>query len=347
MPPTRRSTRTTSSTAARDSAQPYTTRANRQASPGSSKPTASITRGANGSSLKLKVKAPSSKLKQVTGAADDGAFPPYPYGDASESDATPQPVTRQPRQTRNPRRVVEPDSDEDMEDAEGEEQDEDEDGMEEDEEEDDEEQSPEGDSEEDAEGEEDDEDELPSEPRIPPPVISVERPPGKSKLNVTVTAPTNGPLKSVEAKEMEDEDDDDDELSELDSNEDEEGGENDESDDDSDLDNSRSATPDLSKLTRRQRGALEEVPEENNLMELSNEAQKKKHLTAEEHAMRRAEMARRRKNLSEKRNEEEKVCFASFCFYHLFHGMSQLTLLAARDDRQTSQEARTQASNAR
>ena len=39
----------------------------------------------------------------------------------------------------------------------------------------------------------------------------------------------------------------------------------------------------------------------------SIEAQKKKHLTAEEHAMRRAEMARRRKNLSEKRNEEEKM----------------------------------------
>lgn len=35
--------------------------------------------------------------------------------------------------------------------------------------------------------------------------------------------------------------------------------------------------------------------------------QPKKHLTAEEHAMRRAEMARRRKNLSEKRNEEEKM----------------------------------------
>ena len=42
-------------------------------------------------------------------------------------------------------------------------------------------------------------------------------------------------------------------------------------------------------------------------MALSNEALKKKHLTAEEHAMRRAEMARRRKNLSEKKNEEEKV----------------------------------------
>jgi len=35
-------------------------------------------------------------------------------------------------------------------------------------------------------------------------------------------------------------------------------------------------------------------------------------LTAEEHAMRRAEMARRRKNLSEKRNEEEKVSFALY-----------------------------------
>jgi Ino eighty subunit 2 len=37
------------------------------------------------------------------------------------------------------------------------------------------------------------------------------------------------------------------------------------------------------------------------------EVQVKKHFTPEEHAMRRAEMARRRKNLSEKRNEEEKV----------------------------------------
>lgn len=41
------------------------------------------------------------------------------------------------------------------------------------------------------------------------------------------------------------------------------------------------------------------------------EPQIKKHLTAEEHAMRRAEMARRRKNLSEKRNEEEKVRLVS------------------------------------
>ncbi len=56
------------------------------------------------------------------------------------------------------------------------------------------------------------------------------------------------------------------------------------------------------------------------------EPQIKKHLTAEEHAMRRAEMARRRKNLSEKRNEEEKVTriffpinpyfFLSFSSFH-------------------------------
>jgi hypothetical protein len=43
------------------------------------------------------------------------------------------------------------------------------------------------------------------------------------------------------------------------------------------------------------------------LAKIIAEVQVKKHFTAEEHAMRRAEMARRRKNLSEKRNEEEKV----------------------------------------
>jgi Ino eighty subunit 2 len=37
------------------------------------------------------------------------------------------------------------------------------------------------------------------------------------------------------------------------------------------------------------------------------EVQVKKVFTAEEHAMRRAEMARRRRNLSDKRNEEVKV----------------------------------------
>jgi Ino eighty subunit 2 len=40
---------------------------------------------------------------------------------------------------------------------------------------------------------------------------------------------------------------------------------------------------------------------------ISLEVQAKKHFTAEELSMRRAEMARRRRNLSEKRNEEVKV----------------------------------------
>ena len=68
---------------------------------------------------------------------------------------------------------------------------------------------------------------------------------------------------------------------------------------------SRSGTPDLSKLTRRQRAGLD-YNHDGSLLALSNEAQKKKFFTAEQITMRRAEMARRRKDLSEKRNQEEK-----------------------------------------
>lgn len=292
MPPARRSTRTVSSTVARESAQPYT-RANTRTSPGSQRPSASV--AANGkTSLRLTVKAPPSKLRQATSGS---SIPPNPYADnPSESDTTPAP--RVARSTRNPRTVVDPDSDEVDEDAEGEEEDEEEEAdvdM-------DQELLDQEDSEEDAEGEDEDEDEL-QQDHPPPPVIKQNQPNGKAKPNVTVTAPPEGPLKSVEAKEMED-DDDDGELSELPDEDEEELSELSSDDDD---ENSRSATPDLTKLTKRQRGAYDEEAE-NTLMALSNEAQKKKHLTAEEHAMRRAEMARRRKNLSEKRNEEEKVC---------------------------------------
>ena len=76
---------------------------------------------------------------------------------------------------------------------------------------------------------------------------------------------------------------------------------------------SRGTTPDINKMTKRQRSRLNEVLTASDtvgggehFLELPMEPQIKKHLTAEEHAMRRAEMARRRKNLSEKRNEEEK-----------------------------------------
>lgn len=336
MPPARRSARTASSSAAREAVQPYQTRANRQRSPGSSQSSASIARPANGkTSLRLTVKAPPSKLRQATSGSQIAAIPPNPYkddADVSESDATPQPppAARAARATRNPRTVVEPESDdeEDEEEQEDEEmrdeplqEDESEEDAEgEDEEEDEAEDEGDGDEDDEDNEEEEDDDEVEDELQAthpPPPIIKQERPPGKIKPNVTVTAPPEGPMKSVEDKELEDEDDEEDELSELDSNEnDEDDDEEDDDTDGSENDISRSATPDLSKLTRRQRGAYEEA-DTGNLMALSNEAQKKKHLTAEEHAMRRAEMARRRKNLSEKRNEEEKVSPVVPCIHAL------------------------------
>jgi Ino eighty subunit 2 len=260
-------------------------------------------------SLKLTVKAAPSKLRQ---AISGSQLPPNPYtDDASESDATPKPTARTARATRNPRTVVEQDSDEDDEDEDEDAEGEDDDDEDADGEEVDQELLANEDSQEDAEGEEDDDmDDVPGS-HPPPPVIKQQKIPGKSKANVTVSAPASGPLKSVEAKELED---DDDELSDLESGDEMELGEGEEEedigddDDDlsgSDIDGSRSATPDPSKLTRRQRGVFEE--ENVGLLALSNEAQKKKLLSVEEHAMRRQEMARRRKNLSEKRNEEEKV----------------------------------------
>lgn len=293
MPPARRSTRTTSSA----SNQPYP-QANNRTSP---RPSASVSKPAQGStSLRLTVKAPPSKLRQATSGS---AIPPNPYADQSESDDTPAPPVRTARATRNPKVVVDPDSDEDEdEDAEGEEMDEDEDAGNED-------------SEADAEGEEDEEmDDHP-----PPPVIKQQRAPGQAKPQVTVLPPNEGPLKSVEDKELDDEDEDE-ELSELDSgdelgNDIGEGEEDDGELDSDEEDDSRSVTPDLTKLTKRQRGAFEDDPA---LMALSNEALKKKHLTAEEHVQRRAEMARRRKNLSEKRNEEEKVCSFPLIFVYRY-----------------------------
>ncbi|KAF6821355.1 PAPA-1-like conserved region family protein [Colletotrichum sojae] len=70
-------------------------------------------------------------------------------------------------------------------------------------------------------------------------------------------------------------------------------------------DGSREGSPDLSKMTRRQRARFEDEPQQ--YMKLSDEVQAKKVFTAEELSMRRAEMARRRRNLSEKRNEEVKM----------------------------------------
>ncbi|KAF2093253.1 hypothetical protein NA57DRAFT_81590 [Rhizodiscina lignyota] len=188
----------------------------------------------------------------------------------------------------------------------------------------------EGDEDDDAQGNEDAEGDDDVDMEDAPPAVAAVKVGGASgirtKPSVTITPAKDDKLPGVEDQEMAMDDDDDEELSELESQE-EEGGEEDaegeedeemdaegdeeedaEGDSDEDDDDetpasiSRSNTPDPSKLTRRQRGEFE-----GGLMALSNEAQKKKHLTAEEHAARRAEMARRRKNLSEKRNEEEKM----------------------------------------
>lgn len=337
MPPNRRSARTASSTA-RDSAQPYP-RADPKTSSASNRPSATIARPANGRpSIRLTVKAAPSKLRQATSGA--APIPPNPYADnPSESDATPVPATRVARTTRNPRTVVEPESEDDDEDEDGEDEvdprlkppDEEMEDV-------DQELLAHEDSEdedEDAEGEEDDEEGMEDHP--PPPIIKHLLPTGQPKPNVTVTAPNEGPLKSVEDKEMDD--DEDEELSELDSYE-EGGGEGEDDEEeassDSDEDNSRSATPDLSKLTRRQRGVYEEEPE-SSLMALSNEAQKKKHLSEQEQDVRRQEMARRRKNLSEKRNEEEKVRHLSTLPPHLWE---YTNLLLDGHNKQTTQKAR-------
>ena len=71
--------------------------------------------------------------------------------------------------------------------------------------------------------------------------------------------------------------------------------------DSDDFDTSQMGTPDPSRLTRRQRGGADDT-----LIALTNEASKKKIFTAEEQTMRKKEMARRRKDMSEKREKEER-----------------------------------------
>lgn len=70
-------------------------------------------------------------------------------------------------------------------------------------------------------------------------------------------------------------------------------------------DHSRLGTPDFSKMTARQRARFD--GDEGPLLELPAEPSKKKtQLTEEEQQLKRAEMARRRKNMSVRRLEEEK-----------------------------------------
>jgi Ino eighty subunit 2 len=153
-----------------------------------------------------------------------------------------------------------------------------------------------------------------------------------AKPALVVTPAAGGPFKSVEEKEMEMENEEDDELSELDSNveeedqdvtnldvegdEDELGAEEDaEGDEDVDGEggdgegeiDSGDETPGSGTGTPKQQTKRQRGQDDGAFLALPMEPQIKKILTADEHRMRRAEMARRRKNLSEKKNEEEKV----------------------------------------
>ncbi|KAI0019831.1 PAPA-1-like conserved region-domain-containing protein [Xylariomycetidae sp. FL0641] len=182
------------------------------------------------------------------------------------------------------------------------------------------------DDEEDAEGEDDDMDlsQIPS----PAPVIKVSKAPTKNSSTSKTKAAAKPATTKVSAHQARDSDDE--ELSELESDADDiqdtvkVGGADDEEDaegEDEELEDAGAAeeddalgsdddlgsegeTPDLTKMTKRQRARFEEGGE---LMKLSDEVQAKKVFTAEELSMRRAEMARRRRNLSEKRNEEVKM----------------------------------------
>ncbi|EWY84933.1 hypothetical protein FOYG_12274 [Fusarium oxysporum NRRL 32931] len=101
-----------------------------------------------------------------------------------------------------------------------------------------------------------------------------------------------------------DEDDEDEEDEEEDDEGD--GGDDDDDDDDDDEDGNPDESVDLTKMTKRQRARFED-DNAHQYMKLSDEVQAKKVFTAEELSMRRQEMARRRRNLSEKRNEEVKM----------------------------------------
>lgn len=244
-------------------------------------------------SVCLLFKMPSSKLRDATGGGTRGGAATR----RSVNVFTENPIVSGPRTSRPRKKLVEVNTsdEEDMDDQEEDEVD-------------DEDAPGEDDEDADADGDLDMDDAPPQ-----PPVSK-----RHAKASAT-SAATSKPVKSVEAKEMEvdddDDEDDEEELSEPDSDAEGEpddleestlgnvnGG--DEELDDDDLDESDDGLPstDPSKMTKRQRGNLG-----NDFLQLPMEPQVKKHLTAEERQMRRAEMARRRKNLSEKRNEEEKM----------------------------------------
>ncbi|KAI1815753.1 hypothetical protein GGS20DRAFT_584188 [Poronia punctata] len=275
------------------------------------------------------VKLPASKLRQATSSGRQGTSDSFPGGEIVEG-----------KRNRSQKKsyIVETSDDDDEEDAPGEMEEDEEDAEGEDDDMMDEEDAEgeivvddtmdidaEGEDDEDAEGEDDDMDMSAIPP--PAPVLKVSKPASKKSgtgKRVTMQVPvTKAP--AIQAKDSDDEElselesdpdeiqdtvkvgggDDEDEDAEGEDEEIEEAGAGEEDDLGSDEDGSQAETPDLTKMTKRQRARFEENGD--SLLKLSDEVQAKKHFTAEELSMRRAEMARRRRNLSEKRNEEVKM----------------------------------------
>jgi Ino eighty subunit 2 len=226
-------------------------------------------------SMRLTVKTSSSKLREATRSSSSTVA-------VSSRDAFVGGEIIEGKRARNVRKsyVLESDSDEDeeMEDV-GDEEDEDAEGesvVEDDED---------MDAEDDGLGDEDAEGDIDMDVPPPPPVIKISKAQGRQ--TIAVKPPTRNVTQTVEQKEIE-EASDDEELSELDSdlgeeveeeeamqtgNEEDAEGEEEEieieedvDDDDDDLDSddetpaggSRASTPDLNKLTKRQRARLEE-----------------------------------------------------------------------------------------
>ena len=270
-------------------APPISTRSRR----GASGSTVKVTRDESNSpdesrkALRLTVKMPSSKLREAMSSSTSSRSP-NPGDQLTGAE-----VISGPRSSRAKKSyVVESESDDDDDDeddddeveaseddrVEQEDEGQDEEGEGEDEEEDVEGEGEEASADEDADGDMDmDDDADDGQPLpAPPTILKVKGPaavtPAKPavKPTLTVTPAHDAKVKSVEAKEMEMEDDDE-ELSELSENAQEhhaEGEEDAEGDDDVDMEQdeegrsdagSRGSTPDVSKMTKRQQGRLNQV----------------------------------------------------------------------------------------
>lgn len=297
--PIRRSTRafTTLTSASSPPTPPLFSRSRRTASGSTVKITRDESNPPDESkkALKLTMKMPSSKLREAT---SNPKSRPSSRGNAAAKltdSLTGGEVVSGPRASRaNKKYVVESESSEDEseEEEEAEIQASDEEHDEEEEVEEDEEDqagAPEESDDDDAEEEEDEEDaegdvdadgdvEMDDDaddgqpPRSQLPVLKVNGPGATpksktaSKPIVTVTPAQAGKAKSVEAKEME-MDEDDEELSELSEDDDDAGEEEVEGDVDEEMGDddgsrspgSRGSTPDVSKMTKRQRSRLDQV----------------------------------------------------------------------------------------